>query len=54
MSHTQQGQICFEQMLWGRSAEMVSARSFKHFAIVFSTPENLLVEITIALRMKGG
>ena len=31
---------------------MVSAMSFQTFAIVFSTPENLLVEITGALEAK--
>ena len=33
--------MCFEKMLWGVS-EMVNARAFKPYAIVFSTPENLL------------
>ena len=32
-------------MLWGVS-EMVNARAFKPCAIVFSTPENLLVGIS--------
>ena len=40
-------------MLWGIS-EMVNARAFKTFAIVFSTPENLLVEITAALGTQEG
>ena len=43
--------MCFEKMLWGIS-EMVSARAFKPSAIVFSTPENLLVGISGALEMK--
>ena len=34
--------------------EMVNDRAFKPFAIVFSTPENLLVEISGALRIKEG
>ena len=38
-------------MLWGIS-EMVNARAFKPCAIVFSTPENLLVGISWALGMK--
>ena len=40
--------MCFEKMLWGIS-EMVNARAFKYCAIVFSTPENLLVKISGAL-----
>ena len=38
-------------MLWGIS-EMVNARAFKPFPLCYSTPENLLVEISGALRMK--
>ena len=38
-------------MLWGIS-EMVNARSFQTFAIVFSTPEYLLVAISGALGIK--
>ena len=38
-------------MVWGIS-EMVTARTFKTFAIVFSTPENLLIGIFGALGMK--
>ena len=38
-------------MLWGIS-EMVSAGAFKIFAIVFSSPDKLLVEISGALWMK--
>ena len=38
-------------MLWGIS-EMVNAESFQTFAIVFSTPENLLVGISGALVTK--
>ena len=37
-------------MLWGMS-EMVNAKSFQTFAIVFSTPENLLVGMSGALGM---
>ena len=37
-------------MLWGIS-EMVNARDLQTFAIVFSTPENLLVGICGALGM---
>ena len=40
--------LCFEKMLWGTS-EMVNARAFKYFAIMFSTPKNLLVGISGAL-----
>ena len=39
-------------MFWENAvgiSEMVNARFFQTFAIVFSTPENLLVEITGAL-----
>ena len=43
--------MCFEEMLWGIS-EMVNAESFQTFAIVFSTPENLLVGISGALGTK--
>ena len=35
-------------MQWSMS-EMVNARAFQTFAIVFSTPENLLIGITGAL-----
>ena len=38
-------------MLWSIS-ETVNARAFKSFAIVFSTPENLLVGISGVLGMK--
>ena len=38
-------------MLWGIS-EMVKALSFQNFAVVFSTPENLLVGIIGSLWMK--
>ena len=38
-------------MLWDIS-EMVNGRALKTFAIVFSTPENLLVGISGALGMK--
>ena len=38
-------------MQWSIS-ETVNARAFQTFAIVFSTPENLLVENTGALGMK--
>ena len=38
-------------MQWSIS-EMVNARAFQTFAIVFSTPENLLVGISGALGMK--
>ena len=38
-------------MLWG-IAEIVNARAFKTFVILFSTPENLLVEISGTLGMK--
>ena len=38
-------------MLWGMS-EMVNARVFKTCAIVFSTPENLLVGISGAIGTK--
>ena len=38
-------------MLWGIS-EMVSAGAFKTFVIVFSTPDTILVEISVALWMK--
>ena len=40
-----------QKMQWSIS-EMVSARTFKPFAIVFSTPENLLVGISGALGTK--
>ena len=43
--------MCFEEMLWGIS-ETVNARAFQTFAIVFSTPENLLVGIIGALGTK--
>ena len=43
--------MCFEKMLWGIS-EMVNARSFQTFAIVFCTPETLLVGISGALGKK--
>ena len=43
--------MCFEKMLWDIS-EMVNARAFQTFAIVFSTPKNLLVMISGALGMK--
>ena len=36
----------------GGISEMVNARVFKPVAIVFSTPENLLVEISGALGIK--
>ena len=45
-------QECFEKMLWGIT-ETVNARSFQTFAIVFSTPENLLVGISVALGMES-
>ena len=38
-------------MLWSIS-EMVNTRSFQSFAIVFSTPENLIVGISGVLGMK--
>ena len=38
-------------MQWSIS-EMVNARAFQTFAIVFSTPENLLVGISGVLGMK--
>ena len=41
----------FGEMLWGIS-ETVNARAFKPYAIVFSTPENLLVGISGALEWK--
>ena len=34
--------MCFEKMLWGIS-EMVNAKALQTLAIVFSTPQNLLV-----------
>ena len=43
--------MCFEKMQWSIS-EMVNARAFKPFAIVFSTPENFLVGISWALGTK--
>ena len=43
--------MCFEKLLWITS-EMVNARSFQLFAIVFSTHENLLVGISLALGTK--
>ena len=43
--------MCFEKILWGTS-EMVNARTCQPFAIVFSTPENLLVGISGALGTK--
>ena len=39
-------------MQWSVS-ETVNARNFKTLAIVFSTPENILVEISGALGMIG-
>ena len=41
----------FEKILWSIS-QTVSTRAFKTFAIVFSTPENLLVGISWALGTK--
>ena len=43
--------MCFEKMLWDIS-EMVNARALQPFAIVYSTPENLLVGISGALGKK--
>ena len=42
--------MCFEKMLWDISEE-VSARAYQTIAIVFSSPENLLVGISGALEM---
>ena len=43
--------MCFEKILWGylRNGE---CKSFQTFAIVFSTPDNLLVGISGALGTK--
>ena len=43
--------MCFEKMLEGIS-ETGECYSFQTFAIVFSTPENLLVGISGALAIK--
>ena len=42
-----------QKMLQGIIRKTVNATAFQIFAIVFSTPENLLVESSGALGMKG-
>ena len=43
--------MCFEKMQWSIS-ETMNARALQTFAILFSTPENLLIGISGALGMK--
>ena len=43
--------MCVHKMLWGIS-ETVNARAFIAFAIVFRTPENLLLGMTAILGLK--